>query len=47
MILSKTNFGVVVLHGVIKYIGVLVLLLDDLVYLVVLLSGRYDEFIKP
>ena len=38
---------VVVLHGGTTYLGVLVLLLDDLVYLVVFLSGRYDESIKP
>ena len=38
---------VVVLHRGTTYLGVLVLLLDDLVYLVVFLSGRYDELIKP
>ena len=38
---------VVVLHRGTTYLGVLVLLLDDLVYLVLFLSGRYDELINP
>ena len=38
---------VVVLHRGTAYLGVLVLLLDDLVYLVLFLSGRYDELINP
>ena len=38
---------VVVLHSGTKYLGVLGLLLDDLVYMVVFLSGRLEELSKP